>query len=53
MGSEEENNTTLVEALNLKFKILKEKSKEDTSFIASNIINNAALQIEEKLKKKQ
>ncbi len=52
-GSEEDNNTTLLEALNLKFKILKEKSKEDTSFIASNIINNAALQIEEKLKKKQ
>ena len=49
-GCEEENNTTLYEALKLKHKILKERSKEDTSFIASNIINNAALQIKEKLK---
>ena len=49
-GSEEENNPTLYEALNLKHKILKEKAQEDTSFIASNIINNAALQIKEKLK---
>jgi alkyl sulfatase BDS1-like metallo-beta-lactamase superfamily hydrolase len=49
-GSENENNSTLCEALKLKYKILIEKSEEDTSFIASNIINNAALQIKEKLK---
>ncbi len=50
-GTEEENNTTLYEALNLKHKILREKSKEETSFISKNIINNATLQIKEKLKK--
>jgi len=49
-GSEDENNTTLLEALNLKLKILNEKSKEETSFIARNIINNSVLQIKAKLK---
>jgi hypothetical protein len=49
-GSEEERNTSRNEALNLKYKILIGKSRKDTSFIASNIINNAALQIKEKLK---
>ncbi|MHA1196951.1 MAG: alkyl sulfatase dimerization domain-containing protein [Promethearchaeota archaeon] len=41
---------TLIEALQLKFKILKKKVKQEPSFIAKNIINNAANQIKEKLK---
>jgi len=49
-GREDENDITLFEALNLKHKILKEKQKEETSFIASNIINNNALQIKERIK---
>lgn len=49
-GSEIENNRTFLEALELKYKILKEKSKEESSFIAANIINNAASQIKEKMK---
>ena len=44
-GTEDENNTILHEALNLKLKILEEISEEETSFIAANIIKNAALQI--------
>jgi len=49
-GSEIENKTTFLETLELKYKILKEKSKEESSFIAANIINNAALHIKEKMK---
>ncbi|MHA2284036.1 MAG: alkyl sulfatase dimerization domain-containing protein [Promethearchaeota archaeon] len=49
-GSEKKNNTTISEALDLKIKILKEKTRTETSFIASNIINNSILQIKEKLK---
>ena len=48
-GSEDENNTILLEALNLKLKILEEISEEETSFIAANIIKNAVLQIKDKL----
>ncbi len=49
-GTDEKNGGTLVEALELKAKILKEKAKNETSFIAGNIINNAAHQIKGKLK---
>jgi len=49
-GTDGKNGETLVEALKLKAKILKEKVKNETSFIAGNIINNAAHQIKERLK---
>jgi len=49
-GSENERGAATLEALNLKIKILKEKSKEESSFIAANIIDNAAMQIKEKLR---
>ena len=49
-GSENERNTAFLEALNLKNKILKEKSKEESSFIVANIIDNAVVQIKEKLR---
>ena len=49
-GSDEKNKETLVDALKLKVKILKEKVKNETSFIAGNIINNATHQIKERLK---
>ena len=49
-GIETNNNEFLLEALKLKYKILRHKSKEEPSFIASNIITNAAFQIKNKLK---
>jgi len=49
-GADGKKGETLVEALDLKVKILKEKVKNETSFIAGNIINNAAHQIKERLK---
>jgi len=49
-GTDEKNVETLIEVLKLKVKILKEKVKNETSFIAGNIINNAAHQIKERLK---
>jgi len=49
-GSENERSAATLEALNLKIRILKEKTKEETSFIAANIIDNAATQIKEKLR---
>ena len=49
-GTDGKNGETLVEALKLKAKILKEKVKNETSFIAGNIINNTAHQIKERLK---
>jgi uncharacterized sulfatase len=49
-GSKNVDKITFLEALDLKYKILTEKSKEESSFIAANIINNAALQIKEKKK---
>jgi alkyl sulfatase BDS1-like metallo-beta-lactamase superfamily hydrolase len=38
------------DALKLKFKILKKKSRKETSFIAVNIIDNAAIQIKKRFK---
>ncbi|GAI83603.1 unnamed protein product, partial [marine sediment metagenome] len=49
-GTDEKNIETLVEALKLKVKILKEKVRNEPSFIAGNIIDNAANQIKERLK---
>jgi glyoxylase-like metal-dependent hydrolase (beta-lactamase superfamily II) len=49
-GTDEKNVEHLVEALKLKVKILKEKVQDETSFIAGNIIDNAAYQIKERLK---
>jgi len=49
-GTDEKNVETLVEALKLKVKILKEKVQNEPSFIAGNIIDNAAYQIKERLK---
>ncbi len=49
-GTSGKNGETLVEALKLKVKILKEKAKNETSFIAGNIINNATYQIKERLR---
>ncbi|MFX1426393.1 MAG: alkyl sulfatase dimerization domain-containing protein [Promethearchaeota archaeon] len=49
-GAENEHSQTLVETLKLKIKILKQKSKEETSFIVSNIINNAVSGLKEKLR---
>jgi len=49
-GSEEEKKETLVDALELKVKILKEKVKNETSFIAGNIIDDGIYQIKERLK---
>ncbi|MFX1532569.1 MAG: alkyl sulfatase dimerization domain-containing protein [Promethearchaeota archaeon] len=49
-GSENERSVVTLKALNLKIKILEEKTKEESSFIAANIINNASVQIKEKLK---
>ena len=49
-GTDKKNGEPLVEALELKVKILKEKVKNETSFIAGNIINNAVHQIKERLK---
>ncbi len=50
-GTDEKNVEILLDALKLKVKILKEKVKNEPSFIAGNIINNAAYQIKESLKK--
>ena len=49
-GSDEKNKETLVDALKLKVKILKEKVKNETSFIAGNIIDDGIYQIKERLK---
>ena len=49
-GADDKNSEVLVEVLKLKVKILKEKVKNETSFIAKNIINNAAYQIKKRLK---
>ena len=49
-GTDEKNVETLIEVLKLKVKILKEKVRNETSFIAGNIINNAAHQIKKRLK---
>ena len=44
------DNNTLLDALHLKYKILKEKVKAEPSFIASNIINNGANTIKLRIK---
>jgi len=49
-GTDDMHNKILFEALNLKYKILKQKANDETSFIAANIIDNAAYQIKEKIK---
>ncbi|MFW9873172.1 MAG: alkyl sulfatase dimerization domain-containing protein [Candidatus Thorarchaeota archaeon] len=49
-GSNDEQSITFLKTLKLKMKILKEKAGEESSFIAANIINNAAIQIKEQLK---
>ncbi|MFX1339034.1 MAG: alkyl sulfatase dimerization domain-containing protein, partial [Promethearchaeota archaeon] len=40
----------LLEALKLKSKVLKQKAETETSFIASNILNNGALVLQPKIK---
>ena len=49
-GTDEMHNKILLEAFNLKYKILKQKANDETSFIAANIIDNATYQIKEKIK---
>jgi len=48
-GTDSEN-TLLLEALKLKSKVLKQKADTETSFIATNIINNGALALQPKIK---
>jgi alkyl sulfatase BDS1-like metallo-beta-lactamase superfamily hydrolase len=50
-GKDEQNIEILTEVLELKQKILKQKAKEEQTFIASNIMENGASQIEKKLEK--
>ena len=52
-GSNEKNAKVLVDALKLKLKILKEKIKVESSFIATNILEKGARQIQTKLKELQ
>lgn len=49
-GTDEMHNKIFLEALNLKYKILQQKANAETSFIAANIIDNAAYQIKENIK---
>ncbi|MFX1494441.1 MAG: alkyl sulfatase dimerization domain-containing protein, partial [Promethearchaeota archaeon] len=49
-GAEKDHKETLLEALDLKDKILKQKVNEESSFIAANIIDNARYQIKNKIK---
>jgi len=48
-GAPKENSGLLLKAHKLKIKILKQKAKEETSFIAFNILNNGANEIKSKL----
>ncbi|NHJ22109.1 MAG: MBL fold metallo-hydrolase [Candidatus Lokiarchaeota archaeon] len=50
-GTDDQNIEILTEVLELKQKILKQKAKEEQTFIASNILENGASQIEKKLEK--
>ena len=52
-GTDEKNSEMLVEALKLKVKILKEKVRDESSFITSNILKNSAHQIKTRLKNLQ
>jgi alkyl sulfatase BDS1-like metallo-beta-lactamase superfamily hydrolase len=50
-GTTENNNHLLLETLKLKYKILKQKANDETSFIAANIIDNGAYQIKNQIKR--
>ncbi|NVM45705.1 MAG: MBL fold metallo-hydrolase, partial [Candidatus Lokiarchaeota archaeon] len=52
-GTDEQNIEMLTEALKLKLKILKEKAKDESAFIAENILENGAQQIKIRLKELQ
>ena len=49
-GIKTHNNEFLLEAMKLKYKILRQKTKEESSYIATNILDNAAFQIKNKVK---
>ncbi|MFX0060148.1 MAG: alkyl sulfatase dimerization domain-containing protein [Candidatus Hodarchaeota archaeon] len=49
-GSEQNDKQLVYNALKLKFKILKHKSRQEPSFIAVNIIDNSAVQIKKEFK---
>jgi alkyl sulfatase BDS1-like metallo-beta-lactamase superfamily hydrolase len=49
-GTDEQNKEVLTDALNLKLKILKQKVKEESNFMAENILQNGADQIKQRLK---
>jgi len=49
-GSDEQNTEALTAALYLKLKILKQKIKDESNFMAENILQNGANQIKERLK---
>jgi len=49
-GMNQENDESLLKACELKFKILKEKARAETSFITANIINNGALELKNRIK---
>ncbi|MFX1401930.1 MAG: alkyl sulfatase dimerization domain-containing protein [Promethearchaeota archaeon] len=49
-GTKEKKSKTLLEALQLKYNILKLKVKEETSFIAANILDNARYKIKDRIK---
>ena len=53
IGTDEHNVKVLTDALKLKMKILKEKAKDESSYIANNILENGALQIKIRLKELQ
>jgi len=50
IGRTDSNSRVLLEALKLKYEILRKKSTQETSHIAANIIDNAAYQIKLKFK---
>lgn len=50
-GEDSLRNEEALEALDLKYRIIKQKVKEEPSFIGANILNNGANQIKSKLKK--
>ncbi|MBY9008967.1 MAG: MBL fold metallo-hydrolase [Candidatus Lokiarchaeota archaeon] len=52
-GIDEQNVEVLTDALKLKMKILKIKAKDESAFIANNILNNGVQQIKEQLQKLQ
>ena len=52
-GTDEQNIEVLTDALKLKLKILKMKIKEESAFIANNILDNGAQEIKRWLYKLQ